>query len=79
MTNLASTCPSAGHLELIIMVAQGLVPKGGQLESLSPLCSASACLWCLFNVAWSNTQQVGSMGIWALVGISVPVTGDEDA
>lgn len=79
MTNLASACPSAGHLEPLIMVVHGLVPKGGQLKSLSPLCSASACLWCLFNVARSNTQQVGSMGIWALVGISVPVTGDEDA
>lgn len=79
LSYLASTCPSAGHLELIIMVVQGLVPRGGHLESLSPLGSASVCLWCLFNVDWSNTQQVGSMGIWALVSISVPVAGDGDA
>ena len=61
------------------MVAQGPVAKGGHLEALSPLGSASACLWGLFSVAWSNTQQVSSMGTWALVGISVPITGDEDA
>lgn len=35
--NPASTCPSAGHLELIIMVVQGPVPKGGHPEALSPL------------------------------------------
>lgn len=78
LINLASTCPSPGHLKLMLVV-QGLVPKGSCLEALPSPGSASACLWRLFKVIQSNAGQVGSMGRWALVDIRTAVTGDKDA
>lgn len=39
MTNLVSTCPSARHLELTMMVVQRVVRKDGDLEALTPVIS----------------------------------------
>lgn len=75
LINLASTCPSPGHLKLVLMVVPGLVPKGSCLEALPSPWSASACLWRLFRLIQSNAQQVGSMGRWALLDITLHSLG----
>lgn len=57
----------------MIMLVQGAVLKDWELEALLPSRSVP------ISAAWNDAWQVGSTSIWALVGFTLPVTGDESA